>query len=100
MISNNIERLAPPETYFEGLAIPELIIATRRAMQVANRKTFLADVLATLLDELDDYEIERFKEQMDRADGYAALILRKRLHYKLWPTDTGPVSNDRRPGSK
>lgn len=89
-MTSDHKRQAPPEAFFDQLPIPELIIACRRAMKVAVKKIFFGRALEQLADELDDYEIARLKEQVTHADGYVALIMRKRSHW----LDTGPVSDD------
>lgn len=84
-----------PIEAFERLIIPELVKTCVRCIKVAIRKGFFGEVLGRAVDELDGYELERFKEQITKADGYLALIMRKRLNLGLIVKDTGPVIDAR-----
>lgn len=81
----------PPVSVIKHLPILAIVNLARVSITAAIQKNCLEHVLLNLIEDMDIEDLQRMKIQLDRVEGLAGMLIKKRIKWNDWPT-TGPVT--------
>lgn len=80
-----------PEKWMEQLPAVSFINTLERMFFVAIRRGMLVHAIGQFVDHMDDDDFKLLKGELQRADGFARMMIDKRIMWDRWPEYTGPV---------